>query len=92
MSNPITEAQALEAEGRLAEAIQAYDDILNTTDGTSRSHLLIFDSVLSIRGGENFLQRNGFFAHAHQLDPTTPTSEMQSPNSISIFRESRSCR
>ena len=32
MSNTITDAQALEAEGNLNEAIQAYDSILNTTD------------------------------------------------------------
>ena len=42
MSNPIADAQALETEGKLAEAIQAYDSILSTTDDTSTLALANF--------------------------------------------------
>ena len=42
MSNLITDAHALETDGKLAEAIQAYDSILNTTDDTSTLALANF--------------------------------------------------
>jgi tetratricopeptide (TPR) repeat protein len=70
MSNPITEAQALEAEGKLAEAIQAYDDILNTTDGTSTLALAHFRLGAIYQGWRELFTAQRFFAHAHQLDPT----------------------
>ena len=68
MSNLITDAQALEAEGRLAEAIQAYEDILRTTEETSilaRAHFRL--GVIYQEWRELFTAQR-FFAQAHQLD------------------------
>ena len=70
MSNPIADAQALETEGRLAEAIQAYDDILNTTDETSILALANFRLGVIYRGWRELFTAQRFFAQAHQLDPS----------------------
>ncbi len=70
MSNPIAEAQALEAEGKLAEAIQTYDDILNTTDGTSTLALVNFRLGAIYQGWRELFTAQRFFAQAHQLDPS----------------------
>ncbi len=70
MSNPITEAQALETEGRLAEAIQVYDDILNTTDETSTHALANFRLGSIYRGWRELFTAQRFYAQAHQLDPS----------------------
>lgn len=70
MSNPITEAQALETEGRLAEAIQAYDDILNTTDEPLTHALANFRLGTIYHGWRELFTAQRFFAQAHQLDPS----------------------
>ena len=70
MSNPIAEAQTLEAEGKLAEAIQTYDDILNTTDGTSTLALVNFRLGAIYQGWRELFTAQRFFAQAHQLDPS----------------------
>ena len=70
MSNPIAEAQALEAEGKLAEAIQTYDDILNTTDGTSTLALVNFRLGAIYQGWRELFTAQRFYAQAHQLDPS----------------------
>ena len=70
MSNPISEAQTLEVEGRLAEAVQAYDDILNTTD-EPRTHALAYFRLGAIyRGWRELFTAQRFLAQAHQLDPS----------------------
>ncbi|MCY4552859.1 MAG: hypothetical protein OXC79_04220 [Candidatus Poribacteria bacterium] len=70
MPHPIAEAQALEAEGKLAEAIQVYDDILNTTDGTSTLALVNFRLGTIYHGWRELFTAQRFFAQAHQLDPS----------------------
>ena len=70
MSHPIDAAQALEAEGKLAEAIQAYDDILNTTDGTSTLALVNFRLGTIYQEWRELFTAQRFFAQAHQLDPS----------------------
>ena len=70
MSNPITDVQALEAEGKLAEAVQAYDDILNTTDGTSTLALVNFRLGAIYQEWRELFTAQRFFAQAHQLDPS----------------------
>ena len=70
MSNLITEARALETEGRLAEAIQVYDDILNTTDEASIHGLAYFRLGTIYRGWRELFTAQRFFAQAHQLDPS----------------------
>ena len=70
MSNPITDAQALEAEGKLAEAIQAYDDILNTTDDMSILALANFRLGVIYQGWRELFTAQRFLAQAHQLDPS----------------------
>ena len=70
MSNPIVDAQALEAEGRLAEAVQAYDDILNTADETSIHALANFRLGTIYQGWRELFTAQRFFAQAHQLDPS----------------------
>ncbi len=70
MSNPITQARALEAEDRLAEAVQAYDDILNTTDAASTQALAYFRLGAIYRGWRELFTAQRFFAQAHQLDPS----------------------
>ena len=70
MSNPITEARALETEGRLAEAIQVYDDILNTTDETSTHALANFRLGSIYRDWRELFTAQRFYAQAYQLDPS----------------------
>ena len=70
MSNPIVDAQTLEAEGRLAEAVQAYDDILNTTGETSIHALANFRLGTIYQGWRELFTAQRFFAQAHQLDPS----------------------
>lgn len=70
MSNPIADAQALEAEGKLAEAIQAYDDILNTTDETPTHALANFRLGTIYQEWRELFTAQRFLAQAHQLDPS----------------------
>ena len=70
MSNPIVDAQTLEAEGRLAEAVQAYDEILNTTGETSIHALANFRLGAIYQGWRELFTAQRFFAQAHQLDPS----------------------
>ena len=69
MSNPITDAQALEAEGNLNEAIHPHNKssshrltIASSTQPTSHQSLplRILGLALSIGHGENSSQRNDF--------------------------------
>ena len=69
MSNPIIDAQTLEAEDRLAEAVQAYDDILSTTDEASTHALANFRLGTIYQEWREFFTAQRFFAQAHQLDP-----------------------
>ena len=70
MSNPITDAQALETEGKLAEAIQAYDSILSTTDDTSILALANFRLGTIYRTWRELFTAQRFLAKAHQLAPS----------------------
>ena len=70
MSNPITDAQALEAEGNLNEAIQAYDSILNTTDEPSILALANFRLGTIYRTWRELFTAQRFLAKAHQLSPS----------------------
>ena len=70
MSNLITDARALETEGRLAEAIQVYDDILNTTGEASIHALAYFRLGTIYRGWRELFTAQRFLAQAHQLDPS----------------------
>ena len=70
MSDPITDAQALEAEGKLNEAIQAYDSILNTTDETSTLALVNFRLGTIYRTWRELFTAQRFLAKAHQLSPS----------------------
>ena len=70
MSNPITDAQALETEGKLAEAIHAYDSILNTTDETSTLALANFRLGIIYRTWRELFTAQRFLAKAHQLSPS----------------------
>ena len=70
MSNPITDAQALEAEGNLNEAIQAYDSILNTTDEPSILALANFRLGTIYRTWGELFTAQRFLAKAHQLSPS----------------------
>ncbi|RKU09990.1 hypothetical protein C6503_20105 [Candidatus Poribacteria bacterium] len=70
MLNSLSDAQALEAEGRLAEAVQAYDDILNGTDEASTLALANFRLGTIYQGWRELFTAQRFFAQAHQLDPS----------------------
>ena len=70
MSNSITYAQALETEGNLNEAVQAYDRILNTTDETSTLALANFRLGTIYRTWRELFTAQRFFAKAHQLSPS----------------------
>ena len=70
MSNPITDAQALETEGKLAEAIQAYDSILGTTDDTTILALTNFRLGTIYRTWRELFTAQRFLAKAHQLVPS----------------------
>ena len=67
MSNPIIDAQALETEDKLAEAIQAYDSILSTTDDTSILALANFRLGVIYRTWRELFTAQRFLAKAHQL-------------------------
>lgn len=67
MSDPITDAQALETEGKLAEAIQAYDSILHTTDEISTLALANFRLGIIYRTWRELFTAQRFLAKAHQL-------------------------
>ena len=69
MSNPIADAQALETEGKLAEAIQVYDSILSTTDDTSPLALANFRLGTIYRTWRELFTAQRFLAKAHQLSP-----------------------
>ena len=70
MSNPIADAQALETEGKLAEAIQAYDSILGTTDDTTILALTNFRLGTIYRTWRELFTAQRFLAKAHQLVPS----------------------
>ncbi len=70
MPDPITDAQALENAGKLAEAIQAYDGILNTTDDTSTLALANFRLGTIYRTWRELFTAQRFLAKAHQLAPS----------------------
>ena len=70
MSDPITDAQTLETEGKLAEAIQVYDSILNTTDDTSTLALANFRLGTIYRTWRELFTAQRFLANAHQLAPS----------------------
>ena len=70
MSNAITDAQALEAEGNLYEAIQAYDSILNTTEETAILALANFRLGTIYRTWRELFTAQRFLAKAHQLTPS----------------------
>lgn len=70
MSNSITHAQALEAEGNLNEAVQAYDSILNTTDETTTLALANFRLGTIYRTWRELFTAQRFLAKAHQLVPS----------------------
>ncbi|MDE0423877.1 MAG: hypothetical protein OXN25_03285 [Candidatus Poribacteria bacterium] len=70
MSNSITHAQALETEGNLNEAVQAYDSILNTTDETSTLALANFRLGTIYRTWRELFTAQRFLAKAHQLSPS----------------------
>ena len=70
MSNPITDAQTLEAEDKLAEAIQTYDSILNATDETAALTLANFRLGVIYRTWRELFTAQRFLAKAHQLSPS----------------------
>ena len=70
MSNPITDAQALETEDKFNEAIQAYDTILSTTDDTSTLALVNFRLGIIYRTWRELFTAQRFLAKAHQLAPS----------------------
>ena len=70
MSNAITDAQALEAEGNLNDAIQAYDSILNTTDEPATLALANFRLGTIYRTWRELFTAQRFLAKAHQLSPS----------------------
>ena len=70
MSNTITDAQALETEGRLNEAIQAYDSVLNTTDEIPTLSLANFRLGTIYRTWGELFTAQRFLSKAHQLSPS----------------------
>ena len=70
MSNSITDAQALETQGNLNEAVQAYDSILNTTDETSTLALANYRLGTIYRTWRELFTAQRFLAKAHQLSPS----------------------
>ena len=70
MSNSITHAQALETEGNLNAAVQAYDSILNTTDEISTLALANFRLGTIYRTWRELFTAQRFLAKAHQLSPS----------------------
>ena len=70
MSNAIADAQALETQGNLNEAIQAYDNILNTTDDPATLALVNFRLGTIYRTWRELFTAQRFLAKAHQLSPS----------------------
>ncbi len=70
MPNAISDAQALEAEGNLNEAIQAYDSILSTTDDPSILAVANFRLGTIYRTWRELFTAQRFLAKAHQLSPS----------------------
>lgn len=70
MANPITDAQVLETDGKLAEAIQAYDSILSTTDEVSTLARANFRLGIIYRTWRELFTAQRFLAKAHQLSPS----------------------
>ncbi len=70
MSNSIIHAQALETEGNLSEAVQAYDSILNTAEETSILALANFRLGTIYRTWRELFTAHRFLAKAHQLSPS----------------------
>ena len=70
MTNLITDARALEAEGKLAEAIQVYDNVLNAIADTSTLARANFRLGTIYYGWRELFTAQRFFAQAHQLDPS----------------------
>ena len=68
MTNLITDARALETEGRLAEAIQVYDDVLNAIADTSILARANFRLGVIYQGWRELFTAQRFYAQAHQLD------------------------
>ncbi len=72
MPNSITDAQRLETENRLNEAVQAYENILKMPDETAILALANFKLGMIYRTwGELFVAQR-FLAKAHQLSPSDP--------------------
>ena len=93
MSNPIADVQALEAEGKLAEAVQAYDDILNTTDETPTLALANFRLGTIYQEWRELFTAQRFLAQAHQLDPSnTDIRDAINCTQSAFLRESGSSR
>ncbi len=69
MQNAIIQAQTLEREGHLAEAIQVYDNILSTQADTSILALANFRIGTIYREWREFLEAQRYLARAHQLTP-----------------------
>ena len=70
MPHTIADAETLEREGKLAEAVQAYDDILNGTDETPTLALANFRLGAIYQEWRELFTAQRFFAQAHQLDPS----------------------
>lgn len=69
MQNSIHHAQTLETEGRLAEAIRAYDTILGTTHETEPLAIANFRLGVIYREWGELLAAQRFLSQAHQLEP-----------------------
>ena len=70
MSHLIADAQALETEDKLAEAIQTYDSILSITDDTPTLALVNFRLGTIYRTWRELFTAQRFLAKAHQLAPS----------------------
>ena len=69
MSEQIVDAQALEAEGKLAEAVQVYAEVLETTDATPARAGANFGLGRIYQTWREFFTAHRFFAAAHELAP-----------------------
>lgn len=69
MSNQIADAQTLEAEGKLAEAIQGYENVRNTIDDTSTLAAANFRLGCIYHTWRELFAAQRFLAQAHQLSP-----------------------
>lgn len=72
MSNLLNHAQALETEGQVADAIQAYDDIIRSeNDSETLAYANFRLGHIYQEWGELFAAQR-FLSHAHQLNPENP--------------------